>query len=153
MIETQRTQWILWGVCIASPLIYLGLAAHQVADKAPQDASFLALFLGVESLILAFASLGIWHFLAARPIRRGTLEPDSPRGRQRVFVIYVVLWAIAESIALEGLVVAFVSNQISLMVPFVVLSLILMTVHMPKERKPEPPDTIQSLARSSKPIG
>lgn len=104
----DRTLRIVWGAMVASILVYAAVAASFLRAGASavghEKTSGIDLWLEVEAAGTAWAAIVLWKTRRTDPIRNGALDPESAAGRVAIRRVSIVCWALAESIAIFGLV-------------------------------------------------
>lgn len=125
--------WVLWGWLLSSLPVYLLVAAMMDSDELaePLDAVLLSTISGVAVVVTA-ASLGVGWALPRWLIRRGTLDPERPGSVLALGVLGLIGWALAQSVALYGLVLFFMSSGLLVLAPFFVASALLMVLTSPR---------------------
>ena len=134
------TNRILWVVLCVSQFVYVGVAAVNPLDADSLDGFE---FLPVAFIGIALASAiggGLYRRKAlVEPIRTGTLDPTTQEGFARAFQPFIVNLMLAESVAIYGLLLSFLSGEMQWVVGFVAASLALMWIHRPTAPSLVPP--------------
>ncbi len=126
--------WVLWAALAGSILACAAVAFLQTRTTALADASFpqtlywVLLGMGLSN---ALVSIVIRQFLLVRAVRRGTLDLQTSVGLQRAFVLFLVTWALSETLGIFGLVIVFLGAHFASGIPFWGLALLLMLLHRP----------------------
>ena len=121
------TARILWGALFASTLIYL-LVLELVTLDAGTDWQALLYPLGFAAAATAIGSL-----FAPR-----LLKGQSPNKKEGSYLTALILaLALAESVAIFGLVLGFLGAPVTVVVPFFALCWLLMLVQFPTTEKLE----------------
>lgn len=126
--------WIVWAALSGSVLACAVIAFLQTRAAASIDASFpqtLYLVLLGMGLSNALVSVVIRQFLLVRAVRRGTLDLQTSAGSQRAFVLFLVTWALSETLGIFGLVIVLLGASFVSGIPFWGLALVLMLLHRP----------------------
>jgi len=155
MQETRFTLWLVWGTLLASLAIYAALPLVLTAPGEAMDegSEILSLCLGLVAIGTAVASFVLKRVLVLGPIARGVVDPHTPAGAQRIQLGYIITWALAESIGVYGLVLYFLTHAVSLMLPFVCGSALLLALHAPRASDLEAAPRGHELANRPDPIG
>lgn len=115
-----RAQWMIWGALFAFYFLYAFLAKQAASDGPRED--WLQLFLMKPLLFMSGIMLVLSHILPKR-IFIGSLrlmqEPSREAIIMRTTVPSVISWALNESVAVYGLVLAFRTAD---MMPFYVFA-------------------------------
>ncbi|MBT8450980.1 MAG: hypothetical protein KJO40_03320 [Deltaproteobacteria bacterium] len=119
---------ILWAALFASTLIYL-LVLEVVELQSGSSWETLLYPLAFASVATAGASL-----IAPRMLRRGGGH-NSTVTHDRDLTILIVALALAESIAIFGLVLGFLGAPATVVVPFFAAAWILMIIRFPTKEK------------------
>ena len=149
MIDTFiRTQRMVW-MAILSSLAALGVVAFVVMPRSgtPAPHFFLAIFVG-----LAIADLVAVQVLRARLLPRETPasalddkppEEDTPEAREALMKlgrVYVLSWALCESVGMFGLVATELLHQPVYYVGFAAVALVFLVLY-----RPDPDDAAGAL--------
>ena len=127
---------IIWGALLFSVALYVGLAFFvqlpPAAAGAPQQ-PFELIF-----AVAALGSLGASYFVPQLLIKQLAKPPtDAPLDEKKLARLLMTPWivrlALCESVAVLGLMLAFVSQQPMKIVPFAALSALAMLTAMPTE--------------------
>lgn len=124
---------IIWFAIVSSLLIYafvgwFTLRTPRPGSERPWQESLqqpVVLALYIAGVAMFFASLAIPKVIAGRS--SGTTQQSPVRQA------LIVRWALAESIAIFGLVAAFVSGHLELMIPLWLVSLVAVVIAFPSE--------------------
>ena len=143
--------WLIWTGLLLAVANY-ALVIHLGHDPAPApspstdegDRQFVTILAYVSFLIGLFVLLG--RFLVLRAIYRWKrwLNIDRPGGLTVWFLCCLVFWALAESIAIYGLVIFFSNDDFGVFYAFAIPAVILLILLMPIARDlriPDPPET------------
>jgi len=126
--------WVLWGVLLSSLPVYLLVAAMmtEAGEPAePLDGLFVSMLGGV-ALVVGAACLGIGRVVPRWLIRRGTLDPERALSVVALGTLGLIGWSLAESVAIYGLVLFFMSSSLLVLAPFFVASALLMVLTTPR---------------------
>jgi len=134
------TNRILWWSLVVSLLIYV-VVAHVASVRPRSDApiSELSIVFAVLSVGVGIGTLVYRRHALAGPIQRGELDPTSTEGRVRAFQPFMLNLVLSESVGIYGLVLAFLSGEGALSIPFVAGALVLMLLHRPTAPDLVPP--------------
>ena len=130
----QKTQKVLWFAFVGAIVIYnlIAFAIHASGTVFEIDFAVPRIFF-YGMLFLAFGDLVVIYRLSA-PLRESAL-PITPQKQQALFVISL---ALAEAIAILGLVFFFLGGEINIMWLLSALSLIGMALAFPKKLNTSP---------------
>jgi len=104
-VTRDRRLLLVWGAMVASIVVYGAVAAVLLRGGVPPArSSGVDLWLEVEAAGTAWAAIVLWRTRRVGALRSGALDPDSPAGRAAIRRVSIVCWALAESIAIFGLV-------------------------------------------------
>ncbi|HTM22311.1 MAG TPA: hypothetical protein VL172_17445 [Kofleriaceae bacterium] len=168
---TQRTLRILHGALMFSQVVYVVIA--YVVTRQPQDhpPDRFAWTIGHDPLssplVLAFGAVALLttaalptlrpRLLPARQPAAGLEDPigplDSPaaaRALSRLRSGQILTWALCESIAIWGLVLAMLSWELWPVLPFVGLGLVNMLAYQPRRAMIE--EVVRAANRAAEPI-
>lgn len=125
-----RTLWILWGAFLSAPIVYL-VAGFLISSG---RGSAYVTPAQVMSLRPIFYALGGVFLLAAFLIRsrlmaRAYAEPYA--AMMGVQAAFVAGWAIAEAVAILGLVLLLMGGNLGDVVPFMALAFVAIAVQRP----------------------
>ena len=134
----------LWLAFLASKVAYLAFAFTLGPTGQPSEPEVVRpLFLTLAAVCAAIAvGTHIYRrrFLVA-PIQAGLLDPNTPEGFAKMFRPFILILALTESISIYGLVLAFISRQPLMCLPFVIPAFVLMYLHRPTAPDLSPPTT------------
>jgi hypothetical protein len=132
MAPVFTTARIVWTSMLAALPLYAVVLLVLVSDPGPASTANVVLLRSVF-LVLSLAVAGVIVFFRRRlpspsadPARSPAVDPAAN------LTAYVVGWALAESIALYGLVLAFLSRDAGEAVPFFVASALLLLWQRPR---------------------
>lgn len=120
---------ILWAALFASTLIYL-LVLEVVEMQSGSSWEALLYPLAFAAVTTAGASL-----IAPRMIQSRRPDDNSPVSHERYLTILIVAMALAESIAIFGLILGFLGAPATVVVPFFAAAWILMIIRFPTKGK------------------
>lgn len=129
----QLVVMIIWAGLLMAVFTYAVIASVGLAGGEPSaakpDAS-LAQTLAWVAAAVSGASL------ALRPMflggfRRGTVSLETPAGRSRFMAGNIVCFALAESVAIFGLILALQGNPQETWLVFFAVAIVLMVIHIP----------------------
>lgn len=127
--QARRVAKILWLALIASQAVYLAVILIGVASvrDEPLDLAALPIALAVVAVATAVGSHLCWRRAsgAGQPIH--TTSPDPAAS----YTFYIFAWALDESVAIYGLVLALLAFSPEVWSPFSVAAFALMLVHRP----------------------
>ncbi len=112
--------------------LYAGLSTVLPPLGIPELPDEVLLAFGAAGIGAGVAALVIHRVALVRPILDGTLDPKSDEGAARAFRIWIVCWALAESVGLLGLVASLVSGRSDVALPAVALAMLLLVVLSPR---------------------
>lgn len=102
--------WIMWGALLSSVVVYLvvlHLTGSEVAENSPVDKNLVKILSGVALGSIIVSAMIRWK-ITLPMVRKSTPETLS-----RVLPSCIVSWALAESVAIFGLVLGFMGEPIS----------------------------------------
>jgi hypothetical protein len=139
-VRLARLIWVALVLCV---LIYGVIAAMVTGETDSPVASADDLFLDPAVLVLAMVAVADFLFALLVPkflfrsVGTGVATPLSPSAEltlsQRLLGIFVVQWALMESVAIFGLVAAFLFQDLRLFVAFGALSILGLVLTFPGE--------------------
>jgi hypothetical protein len=141
--------WIVWAALLSSQLVYL------MVPIPPREAVVEPVFVWALGFVALVEAVGIVVFLRVAlfgPIRRGELDSATKPGEQRTFVVLLVAWTLAESIAIYGLVLRFLQFERPYTLPFAIAAALLCAYSHPWSSALRKPPSSTDLARSGTPI-
>ncbi len=136
MNSLDRRLWGLYWVFVATKTGFGVMAFFTLwnARPVPPDdlLPILGAALGVAATGLGGASLFIREYLIRRPLAEGTLDVTREEDQVRLSVRFLILWGLADLVAVVGLFFAFFTQSFVLFVPFLTGALFLMLRHAPR---------------------
>jgi hypothetical protein len=146
--QQQRVLTILWAALLASVGLYLGLAYVVTGgmDSATDEPAVLVIAMSIAAVTTAIASLILPRKLLSDDMLRQHLRSANPAsskaessGREhrsaRARGLYMVPWLfgvmLAEAVALFGFVLAFMTGEPALMIPFAIVAAALIAYERP----------------------
>lgn len=130
-------QLVLWGALAMSQLLYLLVLVILTGEGRPDDVAppddldILQLVFGAIALGQIPLIFFLRHLLFTTPARAGKFG-DRTKARIALQTANLISWALAESVAIFGFVLAFLAYDVMLFVPFLVLALALMVALFPR---------------------
>lgn len=131
--QGQRPAWILWLALLSAQLVYLGLAASGIGPRDPEFGSNLPVFLPALALVAlgtAVVAQLFWRSSAEAPPRVLGAVPDGEG--TPVPTSQVVAWVLDESIAVYGLLLAFLGYPAASWTLFNACAFVLFLMHRPR---------------------
>lgn len=127
--QARRTNWMLWAALLAAQVIYVGIAASGIGGRssASPPAEVFTIALGVIGIGTAIGAHLCWRH--SRGAGRAAHEP--PPSQQQAFTFFLLACVLDESIAIYGLVLAFLGAPVETWAPFSVAAFALLLVHRP----------------------
>ena len=132
---------ILWLALLASVGIYAVIAFSVIPGSEaapPDDADTMTIIFGVVAMSTASASMVLPKVLLSDDKLKAHLQNEAGSAEERlesIGALYFPAWligvALAESVAIFGLVLAFVMDDPRFMVPFAVVAALLIVVKRP----------------------
>lgn len=147
----ERVRWVVWMAMVGALALYAALATLLPPLSVPELPEQALLALGAAGIGIGASALVIHRVALVRPFLDGTLDPKSAEGAARALRVWIVCWALAESVGLLGLVASLVSGRRDLAWPAVTLSMMLLVAMSP--RLPTRTLTAAELNRSDVRIG
>ena len=127
------TMWIVWGALLVSVFIYGGVVSFAGADE-PKSAEELQMFLIVFSAIAAGEIPVI--FVLRKMLFFDKLDDRDFDDRGDVadnyFTASIITWALCESIAIYGFMLAFLSGEVIYYFPFAAVAVAMMLYFRPQ---------------------
>ncbi len=140
-MSPRSTAQVLWVAFIALVLIYVAVAymVSVLPSALPVRALTLALWVTCGILLVSavwiyrrFLSPELVRKYSIEPLERAGISPGSPEGgrlfrfsaERWVLRIHLITWAIAEAVALLGLVAALIATRPGAILPFAVASIL-----------------------------
>jgi F0F1-type ATP synthase membrane subunit c/vacuolar-type H+-ATPase subunit K len=124
----RRNNWVVWAVLLLSQLVYVGIAASGVGRETsgpPPDVFVVAL--GVVAVGTALGAHLCWR----RSRGAGRAVNEAPPTQQQAFTFFLLAAVLDESIAIYGLVLAFLGAPAETWAPFSVAAFALLLIHRP----------------------
>ena len=125
---------ILWAALLVSTLLYLVVLGLTEPQGEP-NWQVLLLPLGASGLTTASASLLLPRFLVRQRSAPGIEKASSDDAAGAYLVSLVVAMALAESVAILGLVLGFRGAPTTAVLPFFVVTWVLMLIRFPTQEK------------------
>ena len=134
------TNTIVWAALCVSQVIYVVVAFLTPPQPASQDV-LTTMFPPLLLIAVLLASGTIWWRRRAlvQPIQSGELDLETPQGQGKAFTALILNLVLSESVAIYGLVLTFLSNDIRYVIGFVAAGLVLMFIHRPFAAALQPP--------------
>ncbi len=88
--------------------------------------------LSIFSIIVILLTLAIRHFALIRPAIRGTFRINTIGGGIRFFLVNFLNWALAEGVAIYGMVLYFMHGKIAFLLVFGFVGLGTLIFHVPR---------------------
>ena len=133
----QQSDYIVWGALLATIVVY-GFVCSKAA-QAP--AGFVKDSQMVNTLQMVFGAISLVEAALIPVIKRmflgdflkeiGKGHPETPDFLEKTFIPQVIGWAICESIAIFGFVLAVIARDFNLYLPFGVAAFLLILYHRP----------------------
>jgi hypothetical protein len=147
---------LVWGMLAASQFICLSLLYSGVIQRDAADANYVQIIsaaLGGVSLFSAGIVIFLFRRLVLQPLREREIDLTTPEGAQQIFLRLVACWAVSQSIAVNGFVLAILAGSSpSHMLPFLVLAFFLMWITRPWSAALRTSTSSTDLAQSGRPI-
>lgn len=128
----DRARWIVWAAMMGAVALYAGLATVLPPFSVPDLPGEALLAIAAAGISAGLAALVIHRIALVRPILAGRLDPDSAEGSAQALRLWIVCWALAESVAILGLVAALLFGRRDLAWPAVALAMLLLVVTSPR---------------------
>jgi hypothetical protein len=125
---------VLWAALFASTLIYI-LVLDLMTLEAVSDWQAFVLPFAFAGVTTAGASLLAPRFIRARRPRGDAGQPPSSQTAGPYLVALILALALAESVCILGLVLGFLGAPPTVVMPFFVVTWILMLVRFPTKEK------------------
>ena len=120
---------VLWAALFASTRVYIVVLELTAVDSASDWRSLAPMF--------AFAAVGTAgaSLIAPRFVRRMPSEQTRSSSQSPYLVALILSLALAESVAILGLVLGFLSAPPSVVMPFFVVTWVLMIIRFPTQQR------------------
>ena len=127
--QARRTSWVLWSALLFAQVVYVGIAASGIAGRSSTSppADVFTTGLGVIGLGTAVGAHLSWRH--SRGTGRAAHEP--PPSQQQAFPFFLLACVLDESIAIYGLVLAFLGAPAPTWAPFSAAAFALLMLHRP----------------------
>ncbi|MBF0119130.1 MAG: hypothetical protein HQK79_09865 [Desulfobacterales bacterium] len=133
--QIRQKKWIIWAAILISQSLYL-IVGYFILQLSPfnyiKEYSMLTIILGSISILTAIFTFLISQIILLRLAEKGKLDLSSYEGSLRLLKISIVIWFFLESIGIYGLILTILTNDFTLMIPFVIGSLILLLINNPR---------------------
>ena len=126
--QARRTNWVVWAVLLLTQVVYAAIAASGIGRQAsspPPDV--FAIALGIVAVGTAIGAHFSWRH--SRGAGRAVNEPPPPP--QQAFTYFILACVLDESIAIYGLMLAFLGAPAETWLPFSVAAFALLLIHRP----------------------
>jgi hypothetical protein len=126
---------VIWGALLLSQLFYgMVLVIVPPSRGGGLDPSALTLFLGIAAALAAGSLVLLTQLLNRQKIAEAFRDRPVPLALARLFVPYVLCWALNETVTLLGFVWAFLRAEARLQAfaPFLVAGLLLQILAFPR---------------------
>ncbi len=124
----QKTLWVIWSVFVYSIVLYLG-GAYFFLDSSVSNPGVVPAVAGV-TILLSVVS-GVMSVVIRVKLLSTSLDMNSDKDVQKYQTISIINWALSESIAVFGLILAVISGVFYYAIPYCVVSLVLLILHRP----------------------
>jgi hypothetical protein len=154
-MNEREKAFVIWVAMAVSQVICLVLPAGQgptATGEGPSAFGLVAATLGLAAAIETVVLVVVLRRGALGPIEDGRLDPAAPAGAARLLAVLIVGWALAESVAIYGLVLRFLGAPATHWLPFAAAGGILLLVARPWQPGLSRPATSAELARSGRPL-
>jgi hypothetical protein len=151
LMQTLRTVWIaLAGFDVAILAVLLLFPISMGGGEAESLGTIFPVLLGLLSIVEAIVVVALLRSRVLLPVQTGVLDLGKERDAQQLFQALIVVWAIANSVGMYGLLVGAFGYEQILGVPFAVSSLILLYMARPWQSALQPPASV--LGRTGPPL-
>jgi len=126
------TLWLIWGALLFAMAMY-GVMTQFISSDDPMPASSLQTFIIALSVVSASEVPVIWFLRRTMFYKRlddGTFSNIDDL-QQTYFTTCIIIWALCESIAIYGFVLAVMSSHVTYYFPFALAGAILMLFFRP----------------------
>lgn len=129
--------FIIWSFSVVSVILYFPMAIYsfnhsQLNSTISEMNIILIVVLSIFSIFQISITLVIRHFALIRPAIRGTLRIDTIGGGIRFFLVNFLNWALAESVAIYGMVLYFMYGKILFLWVFGFVGFGALIFHVPR---------------------
>jgi hypothetical protein len=125
---------ILWAALFASTLLYIAVLELTIV-QGESDWQALLLPLAFAGVTVAGGSLVAPRILRRQQSTKANEERSSPQAAGTYLVALILAMALAESVAIFGLVLGFRGAPATVVMPFFVVTWILMVIRFPTQEK------------------
>lgn len=141
---------LVWIVLVISQGIYLLVPTPEGREGAPELFTQVLLVVAVTE---GLAILAFFRLAAVAKIQKGDLDPRTPEGMGRLFVVLMLCWVLSESVAIYGLVLRFMGAPFGWVAVFALGGFVLMMATNPFQAGLKPPLSSAERGRDASPIG
>jgi len=127
--QVKQTRWMVWGALLSSQVIYVGVSVAGLGAR--EEPLELLLFPIILGFLAAGTALGA-HFCWRRAVGAHLAVHEARPEPASAFAGYILAWALDESIAIYGLVLALLAFQAEIWACFSAASLALFLIHRPR---------------------
>lgn len=120
--------WIVWGALTFSIVVYLVVLQVAAPEEKDTGGASLAGVLAAVSVVNVVVSFGARWFLQ-RIVKKG--KEGEPIDFSRVLSLSIISWALAEAVAIYGLVLGFTGEPFSVYSGFFVAGFVVMVALAP----------------------
>lgn len=145
MDDKRQTLRIIWAAMLGSNAVYAAMPLLVPGGEAALDPA-IPLALAAGAVMTAVASFVVPAIVARMPV-----EDDAMRAN-RSFQLCVVRWALAEAVAIDGIVLFVLGAGTGWLWGLCAASAVLLGIHAPRENALSPHDS-RGLARPDVKIG
>lgn len=129
----QKTIVSIWVFFLSAIIIYVGLSYILIQTPNNTISNLFPLYavIGILSLVCAVISVVLRLKLINHAIASGTLLPNTEEGTKKIHTYLIIIWAITESIAIYGLILAILAGKFLLCLPCAIVSFAIMIYQHP----------------------
>ena len=129
--------FIIWSFSVISVILYFPMAIysfnHSKLNGTISEMNIIFIVaLSIFSIIQILLTLVIRYFALIRPAIRGTFRINTIGGGIRFFLINFLNWALAESVAIYGMVLYFMYGKILFLLVFGFIGFGALIFHVPR---------------------
>lgn len=129
--------WAVWLFFLYVTISYIP-GTKEALELSPANIetstwfSKFAIVIIIVAIIEAGLTLLLRHFALIKPVQKGTYNIESIGGSIRFLFVNILIWFIAETLPVYGLILYIISEQIAFFYSFSIAGIILLIIHAPR---------------------
>ncbi len=127
----QMVHWIIWGALTSTIFVYLLIGNLLQGTSQAINPTVFWLLAGL-SVVHAVMVVALRQILVMQRIGKGQINPATADGMKKLLVVSIVLWALAESIAIYGFVAVLLGAPFAHFGGFIAAALFLLAYCRPQ---------------------